>query len=94
MIKYFCTKCLDTCEYMGIRKINVMELPVDIDGKHVGCEHERSSVVSGSICMLCHEELPLEPNKYLVNVTEYLGHEYIDGCDLWEIRQNENSCNR
>ena len=91
MLKYFCPRCLETCEYMCVRTINTIETPINTIGKRVNPDINTSSIISGSICFLCHEELPLEPSKYFVHVFEHDGVEYIDSNDIFEIRKNEKS---
>ena len=89
MIRYYCTKCHQICEYMCEKTIVCLAQPMTVDDKYTCKQYNDSKYTEGSICLLCGEHLSLNPKDYKVEVVVIDDNEYINSIDIWEIHKYE-----
>ena len=89
MIKFYCPKCHDICEYMCNKSTIIYGQPMAAGGVKVASKFTHSENYNGAICMLCKSILSNSAISYMVNTKICDDREYADIIDIIEIHKRE-----
>lgn len=91
MIKFYCPKCHETCEYMCNKSTIIYGQPVAAGGVKVASKFTHSENYDGAICMLCKSILSNSAISYMIDTEICNEHEYVRIDDIIKIHKREDA---